>query len=196
MSKSNKVLLSMLVIGVLSGLSALGVFGLFTATTQNAGNEISAGTVAISDNDSGSALYSITGAKPGDTVTKCIKATFSGTLPSHVRLYTTSTAGPLAPYLALTITKGTQASSTFPDCSGFVPDLSGTTVYSGTLQAFGQASTSFATGIDVDPDGQTTWHTGNSLVFRFQATLQSNTPDSGQGASSGVHAFVWEAQND
>ena len=78
MENKQKVLLSTLVVGVLCGLTTLGVFGLFSATTQNAGNEISTGTVAISDNDLGSALYNVTGAMPGDSVSKCIKTTYTG----------------------------------------------------------------------------------------------------------------------
>ena len=58
---------------------------MFSATTQNAGNEISTGTVAISDNDAGSALYNITGAKPGDTVSRCIRTTYTGSLRFNTR---------------------------------------------------------------------------------------------------------------
>src|SRR5215210_6519623 len=99
MAKKQKVLLSTLVVGVLCGLTSLGVFGVFSATTQNAGNEISTGTVAISDNDLGSALYNITGAKPGDTVSRCIRTTYTGSLPADVHLYTTSPPGALAQYV-------------------------------------------------------------------------------------------------
>jgi hypothetical protein len=40
-----KIATSALVVGALGSLLTLGVYGLFTATTQNAGNEISSGTV-------------------------------------------------------------------------------------------------------------------------------------------------------
>ena len=84
MSNSQKALASALVVGLLGGVVALGVFGLFSATTQNSGNEISAGTIAISDNDSGSAMFNITNAKPGDTWTRCIKVSYNGSLPADV----------------------------------------------------------------------------------------------------------------
>ena len=80
MKKSQKALASVLVVGLLGGVVALGVFGLFSATTQNSGNEISAGTIAISDNDAGSAMFNITNAKPGDTWTRCIKVSYNGSL--------------------------------------------------------------------------------------------------------------------
>jgi hypothetical protein len=194
MSNKQKVLLSTLVTGVLCGLTTLGVFGVFSATTQNAGNEISTGTVAISDNDAGSALYNVTGAKPGDTVSRCIHTTYTGSLPANVHVYSTSTPGALAQYVDLTITKGTQAGSVFPDCTGFAADTGGV-LFNGTLQGFEQNRTSFANGIDTNPGIQTSWLTGNSVVYKVDATLQLATPDASQGASSGVHAFVWEARN-
>jgi hypothetical protein len=194
MKKSAKVALSALVVGVLGSFAALGVYGAFTATTQNAGNEITSGTVELSDNDSGSALYSATGVKPGETLTRCIKTTYTGTLPAVVHLYSPSTAGPLAQYIELTITQGTQATSTFPNCTGFAADATGT-IYSGTLQSFEQARSSYATGVATTPVGKTSWSTGEALVYRFQATLQATAPDSSQGWSSGVHSFIWEAHS-
>jgi hypothetical protein len=193
MANKQKVLLSTLVVGVLCGLTTLGVFGVFSATTQNAGNEISTGTVAISDNDAGSALYNITGAKPGDSVSKCIRTTYTGSLPADVHMYTTSAAGALAQYVDLTITKGTQTAATFPDCTGFV--AGGAALFTGTLQGFEQSRGTFAAGIDTTPAGHSAWLAGDSVVYKIDATLQTGTPDTSQGSSSGVHAFIWEARN-
>src|SRR4051794_37974088 len=58
----------------------------FVGTAPNSGNAIGAGTVAIGDNDSG-AMFTLPALKPNDTDTGCIKATFTGTLDSEVRLY-------------------------------------------------------------------------------------------------------------
>jgi hypothetical protein len=194
MSKRTKVALSALVVGALGGLVTLGIYGLFTATTQNAGNEISAGTVELSDNDSGSALYNAAGIRPGESITRCIKTTYAGSLPAVVRLYSPSTPGPLAQYVELTITQGTQPTSTFPSCTGFAADASGL-IFTGTLQGFEQARNSYATGIATSPAGKSNWSTGEALVYRFQATLQASAPDSSQGWSSGVHSFIWEARS-
>jgi hypothetical protein len=196
MAKNQKILLSTLVVGLLCGLTSLGVFGLFSATTQNAGNEISTGTVSISDNDAGSALYNITGAKPGDTVSKCIRVTYTGSLPADVHLYTPTTVpGALAQYVDLTITKGTQLNSSFPDCTGFTPAATGAALFSGTLQGFETTRNSFASGIDTAANGHTVWAIGDSVVYKIDATLQLATPDASQGSSTGVHAFMWEARN-
>jgi hypothetical protein len=195
MVKKNKVLVSLLVVGALGSIAALGIFGFFSATTQNSGNEIVTGTVAFTDNDSGSALYNITGAKPGDTVSRCIKATYTGSLPADVRLYTTSSPGTLAQFIDVTITQGNQATSVFPSCTGFSADAQGI-IFNGTLQAFEQTRVTYAGGIHTDPGGGAVWAPGSSLVYKIDATLQASAPDSGQGASSGVHAFIWEARNE
>lgn len=179
---------------MLGGFAALGVYGLFSATTQNSGNELTSGTVEFSDNDSGAALYNGTSFRPGESVTRCIRTTYTGSLPAAVRLYSPSAPGPLAQYIDLTITQGTQASSTFPSCTGFGPDATGV-IFTGTLQGFEQTRTSYATGIATAPAGKTSWSSGEAVVYRVQATLQASAPDSSQGWSSGVHSFVWEARS-
>ncbi|HEY2056650.1 MAG TPA: hypothetical protein VGH14_22165 [Solirubrobacterales bacterium] len=189
-----KLALSALVVGVLGSFAAIGVYGVYTATTQNAGNEITSGTVAFTDNDAGAALYNVTGVKPGETITRCIKTTYTGSLPAVVHLYSPSTAGPLAQYIELTITQGTQASSTFPSCTGFAPDSTGT-IYTGTLQSFEQTRNTYANGVTTVPVGKSSWSAGEALVYRFQATLVATAPDSSQGWSSGVHSFTWEAHS-
>jgi hypothetical protein len=192
--RRSRVALSALVVGVLGSIAGLGVYGLFTATTQNAGNEISAGTVEFSDNDSGAALYNVTGVRPGETISRCIKTTYTGSLPALVRLYSPSSPGPLAQYIDLTIAQGTQPTATFPGCTGFAADATGT-IFSGTLQSFEQTKNSYANGVATVPVGKTGWASGEALVYRVQATLQASAPDSSQGWSSGSHAFVWEARS-
>jgi hypothetical protein len=196
MSKSQKVLLSTVVVGVLGSAVALGVFGLFSATTQNSGNEISAGTVALSDNDAGSAQFNITGAKPGDSWTRCIKVLYTGSLPADVKLYELGGGGPLSPYLTLKLQQGTQPEATFPSCTGFVPDATnGTgTIYEGP--GFGSIGASYETGAPVVPFGQTAWNPGDSIVFRSTLTLSPSAPDLAQGNTTGAFTIVAEARND
>lgn len=197
MTRTKKVLASVLVVGSLGTVTSLGVFGAFSATTQNAGNEISTGTVAFSDNDAGSALYTVTNAKPGTTVVKCIKTTYTGTLPAAVRLHTTTTAGALAQYVDLKITQGTQSTSSFPDCAGFSPSsgASAGVLFDGTLAAFEARPKGYTNGFATAPGVQTVWNPGDSVVYKVEATLQTTTPESGQGSTTGSHDFVWEARN-
>ncbi|MCY1140067.1 hypothetical protein OWR29_18840 [Actinoplanes sp. Pm04-4] len=62
----------------------------FTSTTSNDGNTVSAGTVAISDNDGGSSkLFNTSGIAPGDAaVSSCIAVTYTGSLtPTAIKMY-------------------------------------------------------------------------------------------------------------
>jgi len=194
MRTSTKVLLTALCVGALGSLAAMGVFGAFSSTTTNAGNTITAGTVAIADNDAGAAMYSIASAKPGESVSKCIKVTYTGSLDADVHIYTGSTIGSLGQYVDLTITPGTQATSTFPSCTGFTPD-SGGAIYTGTLQSFGSTKNSYANGVVDYPGSGTKWATNESVVYQVTAALQSSAPDAAQGLTTGAHTFTWEARN-
>jgi hypothetical protein len=191
---TTKVLLTALCVGALGSLAAMGVFGAFSSTTTNAGNTITAGTVSIADNDAGAAMYSISNAKPGESVSKCIKVTYTGTLDADVHIYTTSTIGSLGQYVDLTITPGTQTTPSFPSCTGFTAD-SGGALYSGTLQNFGSTKNSYATGVVDYPGSGAKWAANESVVYQVTATLQSSAPESAQGATTGSHTFTWEARN-
>lgn len=194
MKTTTKVLLTALCVGALGSLAAMGVFGAFSATTSNAGNTITAGTVAIADNDAGAAMYSLSAAKPGESVSKCIKVSYTGSLDADVRIYTTSTIGSLGQYVDLTITPGTQTTPSFPSCTGFVAD-SGGALYTGTLQSFGTTKNSYANGVVDYPGTGTKWATNESVVYQVTATLQSSAPDAAQGLTTGSHTFTWEARN-
>ena len=189
-----KFLLSALLVGVLGTVAGLGVFGAFSSTTSSANNQLSAGTVTLADNDSNQALYSASNQKPGDTVTRCIKVTYTGTLGADVKLYTPSSIGSLGQYVDLTITPGTQSSSTFPDCTGFTPD-SGGDLFSGTLQQFATSHNSYATGVSDYPAAGSSWATNDAVVYRFTVTLSNATPDSAQGATTGTHTYEWQARS-
>jgi hypothetical protein len=191
---TTKVLLTALCVGALGSLAAMGVFGAFSSTTTNAGNTITAGSVALADNDAGAAMYSIANAKPGESVSKCIKVTYTGSLDADVRIYTTSTIGSLGQYVELTITPGTQTTPSFPSCTGFTAD-SGGALYSGTLQNFGNTKNSYANGVVDYPGSGTKWAANESVVYQVTATLQSSAPDTAQGLTTGSHTFTWEARN-
>jgi hypothetical protein len=194
MKTTTKVLLTALCVGALGSLAAMGVFGAFSSTTTNAGNTITAGTVAIADNDAGAAMYSVTNAKPGESVSKCIKVTYTGSLDADVHIYTSSTIGALGQYVDLTITPGSQTTPTFPSCTGFVAD-SGGALYTGTLANFATTKNSYANGVVDYPGTGTKWAANESVVYQVTATLQSSAPEAAQGATTGAHTFTWEARN-
>jgi hypothetical protein len=189
-----KVLRTLGVFAVLAALAATGVFSAFSSQTDNPGNVVTAGTVTLSDDDGGSALYSLTAAKPGDSATSCIEVTYGGTLDSTVKLYTPSSIGDLGPHVNLKIEPGSQASPSFPSCSGFTADAGGA-LYDGTLDGFAAAHSGYANGLADNPGtSATAWTTDDSVVYRVTATLAANTPDDAQGDSTGTHTLRWEAR--
>jgi predicted ribosomally synthesized peptide with SipW-like signal peptide len=195
MSNRTKILRTLAVLGVLACIAAGGVFSAFSSQTDNPGNVVTAGTVALADNDTGSALYSITNAKPGDSQISCIKVTYTGSLDASVRLYTPSTIGALGPSVNLKIEPGTQASPSFPSCTGFNADGGGALI-EGTLAEFATAHNSYANGVADNPGTVATkWVTNDAVVYRVTATLAASAPNSAQGQTTGSHILRWEAQN-
>lgn len=196
MRGSQKVLLTLVVIGVTGALVAISAFSAFSSTTANSGSSFVAGTVNIGDNDAGVALYSVTAAKPGTSVDRCIKVTYTGSLDADVKFYTASAIGSLGPYVNLTITPGTQAVSVFPDCTGFVAD--GAAIFSGTLAGFASSHSGWANGLVDNPGALATkWVTNDAVVYKFTVTLaDDNNANGGASAlTTGSHAFTWEARN-
>ncbi|MCU0282148.1 MAG: CalY family protein [Acidimicrobiia bacterium] len=149
-----------------------------------------AGTVTLTDNDSGAVLYSVSNQKPGVDTVKCIKLTYSGSLDADIKLYTPSTVNASAQYINLTIEKGTSDTAVFPNCGTFTSQA---TVYSGTLANFAATKSSYASGILAFPGAQTAWAQNDTLVYRFTLSVQDD--NAAQGASSGLHTFTWEARN-
>jgi predicted ribosomally synthesized peptide with SipW-like signal peptide len=195
-SKARRLTLSLLIVGVVGAIVGVGTLSAFSSSTSNTGNNFDAGTVYITDNDAGSALYNVTNRKPGDTVTSCIKVTYGGTLGADVHLYTASTINAVGQYIDLTIEKGTSSGNpAFPGCGTFTSEA---TVYNGTLSGFASAHNDYASGSSVFPGSQTVWNPNDTLVYRFTVSLQDNNNANGQGAgalTSGSHTFTWEARN-
>lgn len=167
-------------------------YAAFSATTVSPSSNWASGTVALSDDDSSTALFSATNLQPGATGSKCIAVTSTGSLASAVKLYGTgaTTTNALSSYITLTVTQGT--GGTFAGgCAGFTPLGSGSSVYTGTLANFGTTATGYATGLGTwAPTGTAS----ETRVFKFDYTLSSSAPNSTQGGTAAL-GFTWEAQN-
>jgi hypothetical protein len=177
-------------------MAGFATFSAFSSTTENGANDFSAGTVYIADNDAGVAMYDLENQKPADTVSKCIKVTYTGSLAASVKLYTTSTIGDVGQYIDLTITPGT-SSDTFPDCTNFAADAGGA-IYDGTLKGFSDTYNDFGTGLSTTDSNGSAWETTDSAVYQFSLTLQDDNAANGGASgplSAGAHNFTWEAQN-
>ena len=140
--------------------------------------------MALTDNDSGTALFTVTNAKPGDTGTKCIVVTYSGTLASAVKMYGATYTGTLGQYLNLTVDEG---SGTAANCSDFA---GGSQIYNGTVDGFATTKTSYGTGVSSWAPAAAPPNT--TKTYKIVWTLQDN--NAAQGLSAGLE-FKWEAQN-
>jgi Camelysin metallo-endopeptidase len=162
-------------------------YSAFSATTASPTNNWSAGTVALSDDDSNTALFTAGNLKPGATGTKCLVVTSTGSLASTVKLYGTaySTTKSLADNINLKVEEGTGGSNS--NCTGFT---AGSTIFDGTTSSFGTTKTDFASGVGTwAPVGGTATKT-----YRVTYTLSSSTPDSAQGGTAAL-GLTWESQN-
>jgi predicted ribosomally synthesized peptide with SipW-like signal peptide len=193
MSKTRKLLLTVLVIGIVGALAGVGTFSAFSSTTVNSGNDFAAGTVFISDNDAGSAMYNVSNQVPLNSVTRCITVTYTGSLDADVKLYS-SAIGSLGDYIDLTIDKGTGTVPFGAGCAGYTNVGN---VYTGELDDFATAHSSFANGLVVNPGAASEWVQNDAVVFRYTLTLQDNNAANGGATplSTGAHSWTWEARN-
>ena len=169
------------VVAVLVGVLGSGVLvwrssgAAFAGTTASPASSWAAGTVSLSDDDSGTALFSATGLKPGATGQKCITVTYGGTVAAgDVRIYGAAPTGTLGPDVLLTVAVG--SAGAFTGCGAFAP--SSTPISAVPLATVG-TRTSYATGYS------TGWSPapGESAVFRFTYTLSPSVPDAQAGAA-------------
>ncbi len=162
----------------------------FVAQSGNLTNQVTSASVDLTDDDSGTALFTgISALTPGTTVNRCIDVTYDGTVdPTAVVLYASGApAGNLAPYLNLTVEVGADTGAAFRDCTGFVP--TGGALYTGTLAAFASARTGYATGVSTwDPSGGGP----ETRTFRFRLSVQDVAAAEGQTSTFG---FTWETRS-
>lgn len=155
----------------------------FVASTPNPQNNWAAGTVAISDDDGGSALFSATGIQPGDTGSKCILVTYGGNTPTTgVRLWVQSLTGTLAPYLTVTLEQGT--GGTYAGCGSFAAEVTAPGV---TMSSLAAARTNWSTGFG-------TWApTAAAQTKAYRISWSIAADNNAAGKTAGL-TLRWEAQ--
>ncbi len=187
--KTRKVLFTVLVMGVVATLATAGTFAAFSSTTTSTGNVFATGTVILSSNSAGGAIYNVSTAKPGTSDTHCIHVSYTGSLAAAVHLYSSAVTDPPASDITLTIQPGSGLSGAFNTCTGFTP--AGPALYSGSLATFAGTYTNFGTGLATGG----TWTSGTSVDYQFTVTLSAGAGNGDQGTTTGNHSFTWEAQN-
>jgi hypothetical protein len=161
----------------------------FTATTDNNGNAVSAGTVVLDDDDANTKLFDLTGLNGGQTFTRCINVTYTGSLTSDVKLYGSVGGTGLADGITTTIDVGTGATGGGAfNCANFTQGDAGAE-FNGTLAAFGTTHTNFANGVG-EYDNATN---STTKSYRISVTLSNDNSYQGKNATA---SFTWEAQGE
>jgi hypothetical protein len=165
-----------------------GTFSAFNKTSDMPGNSVAAGTVVLGDNDAGTSPLSTTGVKPGDAATTaCVNVSYTGTAPAPVRLYGTVGGTGLAPYLTLTVTRGTfSGTPSAGSCTGFTADATGSVLYTGALSAF---PTTSGTAI---ADPASSWTSGDKRGYMLSLSLPAGAASAAQGKTATAD-FTWQA---
>jgi hypothetical protein len=168
-------------------------YAAFTGTTRNSGNNWATGSVALTDDDSGSARFQAAGIVPGDTETKCITVTANATVPGMVKGYAVNpvlSPSGLQDYIKVTVDHGTGGG--FGSCTGYVnagntlPEMSLTQLATFNNYANGAGSWAVVSGSQ-----SRTYR----ITWEFDGTgLSQSQLDNLQGAQTGID-FQWELQS-
>jgi hypothetical protein len=186
----------------------------FTSTTSNPGNSFTSGTVAISDNDAGSAMFTANSLSPGGTATVCMGVTYTGSLtPSAIKLYTSgaqestdggsswhawvhNSAGDMDNNLTMVIQvsgndlAADPVNSCAPEGVGTFTDVAAAAP--GTnMETMINTYTNFATGL---PSQWGTITANKWRVWKFTYTFSASAPNTAQNSGLKVD-FVWEANS-
>ncbi|WP_183099546.1 hypothetical protein [Nocardioides pelophilus] len=165
----------------------------FTGSTRNSGNNWAAGSVALSDDDAGSARFQVENLVPGQTESKCLKVTANASVPGTVKGYAVNPAPSvhgLENRIKITIEGG--AGGGFSSCDGFVSEE---TIIAGVT--LGQMA-----AIDTYEEAIGGWQveTGTSsrtyrLTWTFDTTgMTQNQIDQLQGDRTGID-MQWELRS-
>jgi hypothetical protein len=192
--RKRRIFVTVAVLALMAGVAVFTTSAAFTATSSNAGNRIEAGTVAIGDSDAGTGvLYNALNQKPGSgngPTAACIRVTYSGSLASSVKLYSSAIANGSKFRLKVERGSGLTGPAADMNCAGFT---SSSTPFDATMDTF---PTTYAGGIDGKAGGAA-WSSSDSVDYRFTVyTVDDSTPNAHTSAvDTGAHSFTWEAQN-
>ncbi|WP_030156867.1 hypothetical protein [Glycomyces sp. NRRL B-16210] len=142
----------------------------FTADTETGSSTFSATSIDLTNDRSGSSVFTAGDLVPGDSDSGAVAVTYTGGADAAVRMYTTDNDDSgLAAHLDMVITD----------------DAGGT--WNGTLAEL-QGSTDFGSGLL-----EHSMSDEDTITYTIAFTLNSNAPNSAQGASAAT-TFVWEAR--
>jgi hypothetical protein len=168
-------------------------YAAFSGTTRNSGNNWATGSVALTDDDNGTARFQATGMVPGETETRCITVTANATVPGVVKGYTVNpvlSPSGLQDYIKVGMKYGTGGG--FGSCTGFAE----------TGVVFPATSLTTLAGYNSFVNGPGNWAvTAGTQSRTYQITYTFDTTgltqaqlDNLQNAQTGID-LQWELQS-
>ena len=197
MTTRSKLVATAAVLGLLAAGLAAVVHSAFTSTVRNDGNTFQAGSISLTGDDQAKVLWDVSGLKPASQIDRrCVTLNYgsSGDLGSAVRLYG-ETAGALAKYLRLKVTRGSFGVGTAPGggaCTGFGADAAdyagpgAGVLFEGTLDTYPQR---WEDGL---ADPRASWSAGDRASYQLEVSVLDS--DDAQGKSA-TQAFAFEARS-
>jgi hypothetical protein len=172
-------------------------YAAFSGTTRNSGNDWSTGSVALTDDDAGSARFQVASMLPGQTETKCITVTANTSVPGTVKAYLinpVTSPQHLEDHVKVTVNGGTGGS--FADCAGFVADATGNPIVADTSLSTLATANSYAVGVGGWAVVAGTQSRTYQITWTFDvAGMTQAEIDQLQGAHTGID-LQWELQSD
>jgi hypothetical protein len=148
-------------------------------TTSNPGNTVASGSVVLTDDAGGTALFTITDAKPGQTWSRCIDVIYQGTVGADVLMTNLTVTGDAALADELDATIGISAAA---DCTGAA--ALGTRNF-GAFDTVGGGAPALGDTWAVTAAGQ---HRSYQIAVTFDATADNASQNKGV-----AFAFTWTA---
>lgn len=198
---TGNVTAAILALALTAGLVVRTSSAAFTATTENTGNSVEAGTVVLTDDDgTSSALLTLQNSYPGYSESSCITVQYTGSIdPIPVKVYSTSTLvnAPdttldFEDHIDIRIEEGPSSGDTFGDCTNFAP---ASVIVPTTPVATWNADRSYT-------DGAGVWNPGRGDVtpqertYRVTLTVNSGLADNAyQGQTLSGIELTWETQS-
>jgi len=115
-SKTKKIVLSTLALGVASAAIVFGSFAAWTAQTTNPGNSVTTGTLGLTNDKDAAAVITATGVIPGGTGSSTVKIKNTGANPLIVKLTQSAVVQNASNFLQIRIHDGTNC--VYPAATG------------------------------------------------------------------------------
>lgn len=183
-----RIPLTIIAIGLATAGVIGGSFAAWTAQTNNAGNQVTAGTISITNSKSGTSVFTASNVVPGQTGSNTVTITNGGSAPMAVLLTQDNvTATGIEASLRLQVHDQTRNWCYYPvSQAGACPGTGGV-----DGDGYGAWSTSLTAAPIAATSGAAKWPAAEAHTFTVSWKLATSSPNSDQG-KTGSFRLVWD----